>query len=176
LIESFIYEWIDAGFILWYQDDRGERYIQLVNFEKHQTGLRKDREAASIIPTPELLRSSSGKNPVKLSISLKEDEVKEKDNAISKIEISTPTFDEKSFLANKDWEFVKSQVLRQASVGSDGYHIIKSLEFSRVEENNMIISAKDERTKLWVEERVINVMQNLAKTVKKKIVIEVRSE
>jgi hypothetical protein len=65
-IQSFIQEWFDAGMIYWYYADDGDRYIQFVNFEKHQMGLRKDREAASFIPTPEECRSVSGNPRVKL--------------------------------------------------------------------------------------------------------------
>lgn len=53
MMEGFIQEWIRAGFIIWYQEGEDEdHYIQLVNFEKHQQGLRKNREAESVFPDP----------------------------------------------------------------------------------------------------------------------------
>ena len=47
---KIIDELADKKFILVYQDDDEEKYIQFLNFEKHQKGLRKDREADSAIP------------------------------------------------------------------------------------------------------------------------------
>jgi hypothetical protein len=52
MIEQFIYEWADAGFITLYLGSDGDRYIQFVNFERHQHGLRKDREAPSSFDDP----------------------------------------------------------------------------------------------------------------------------
>lgn len=67
-IEDMACDWHNAGLIIYYEDD-SDRYIQLINFEKHQTGLRKDREPESIIPgfNPDKCRIVSGKNRVKLS-------------------------------------------------------------------------------------------------------------
>ena len=53
LLETFIQEWASAGFIVWYLAPDGDRYIQFLNFSKHQIGLRKDREAFNPIPAPE---------------------------------------------------------------------------------------------------------------------------
>ena len=53
MITGFIIEWIKAGFIIWYFNEDGEKAIQLVNWEKHQKGLRKDREAPSEFDDPE---------------------------------------------------------------------------------------------------------------------------
>lgn len=51
-IQEFILEWIEAGFVIWYECSNGEKALQLVNFEKHQRGLRKDREAESRFEDP----------------------------------------------------------------------------------------------------------------------------
>jgi hypothetical protein len=74
-VEKMACDWHNAGLVIYYEDDC-DRYIQLVNFEKHQTGLRKDREPASVIPrfNPETCRIIAGLNQVKLSLS----EVKDK--------------------------------------------------------------------------------------------------
>jgi len=77
LLETFIQEWASAGFIVWYLAPDGDRYIQFLNFSKHQIGLRKDREAFNPIPAPENaallagtlpdeLRQSSGTTPDQL--------------------------------------------------------------------------------------------------------------
>jgi len=67
-MENLAISWQNAGLIIYYEDEN-DRYIQLVNFEKHQTGLRKDREPASIIPgfNPDSCRIVDGKKRVKLS-------------------------------------------------------------------------------------------------------------
>jgi len=48
-VERFIQQWVDAGMIDWYEVD-GEMFIQFLNFEKHQVGIRRDKEPASCIP------------------------------------------------------------------------------------------------------------------------------
>jgi len=83
-IEEYIFDWQDSELIVYYEDDN-DKYIQLINFEKHQTGLRKDRETESNIPgfNPDTCRILSGKNRVKLSISKVKDKLKG-------IEVNTP--------------------------------------------------------------------------------------
>lgn len=70
MIEDFILEWIDAGFVIWYFGSDGDRVLQLVNFEKHQVGLRKGREAESVYDDPDDCRIIAGvipeQSPVKL--------------------------------------------------------------------------------------------------------------
>jgi len=95
LLETFIQEWASAGFIVWYLAPDGDRYIQFLNFSKHQIGLRKDREAFNPIPAPENaallagtlpdeLRQSSGTAPDQLrsnsGLTPAEVKVKVKDN------------------------------------------------------------------------------------------------
>lgn len=70
--KSFAAEWAELGLITWYEDKNGEKIIQFPNFDKHQKGLRKDREAESNFAewgkgcklisgvNPELLQSKSG--------------------------------------------------------------------------------------------------------------------
>jgi hypothetical protein len=69
-MQGFIDEWVQAGFIFVYLGKDGDKVIQLVNFEKHQIGLRKDREPDSIFDNPEDCRIIAGRlpeeNPVKL--------------------------------------------------------------------------------------------------------------
>lgn len=71
-VESFIEEWNDCGLINWYEVN-GDKYIEFPNFEKHQIGLRKNREPASIIPArvvnPEGIRKVSGSLPAEVKLS-----------------------------------------------------------------------------------------------------------
>jgi len=73
MMESFIKEWHDKEMIVWYEVD-GDKYIQCLNFEKHQSGIRKDRESPSIIPPipAEKLRRNSGKTPAQIPVKLSE--------------------------------------------------------------------------------------------------------
>ena len=76
-MESYVIEWAIAGIIEWYEA-AGDLWIHFVSFDKHQPGLRKEREAKSEIPepesgaTPELLLSYSGFSPDKIPLKLKE--------------------------------------------------------------------------------------------------------
>lgn len=70
-VEGFIREWDAAGLVIWYEVD-GEKYICFPNFEKHQVGLRKDREPGSTIPpmTAEQIRQTSGNIPDEIPVKL----------------------------------------------------------------------------------------------------------
>lgn len=71
-MEAYIAEWAASGLIRWYESN-DDLWIDFPNFEKHQTGLRKEREPASQIPPhasgtehttePEVIRKTSGKHP-----------------------------------------------------------------------------------------------------------------
>ena len=102
LLETFIQEWASAGFIVWYLAPDGDRYIQFLNFSKHQIGLRKDREAFNPIPAPENaallagtlpdeLRQSSGTAPDQLrsnsGLTPAEVKVKDKDKDEGEYEV-----------------------------------------------------------------------------------------
>jgi hypothetical protein len=50
-MEAYIREWHNSSMVLWYESD-GDMWIAFPNFEKHQVGLRKDKEAPSVIPPP----------------------------------------------------------------------------------------------------------------------------
>jgi hypothetical protein len=78
-IEVYINEWVAAGFIIWYYGKDKDRYIQFINFEKHQSGLRKDREAASEIDNPEECRSVDGLTPEEIGLRLRLSKDKEED-------------------------------------------------------------------------------------------------
>lgn len=58
-MEGYIREWDLAHLINWYEV-AGDKYIEFPNFEKHQIGLRKEKEPASTIPPN--IRQSDGKD------------------------------------------------------------------------------------------------------------------
>jgi hypothetical protein len=93
---GIIQEWHRLGLVVWYEA-QGDRFIYFPSFEKHQVGLRKDREAPSTIPAPpavtqeeipqssapvvvsapEPVRSNDGVEPEKIGL-IKEKLIKEK--------------------------------------------------------------------------------------------------
>jgi len=84
-VEKSLKEMVNLGLIVRYNVN-GNTFLFTPNFEKHQTGLRKERESPSQIPspTPESSRSNDGvvtdllppKFKRSLSISIREDEEK----------------------------------------------------------------------------------------------------
>lgn len=76
MIQEFILEWVEAGFVIWYECSNGEKALRLVNFEKHQKGLRKDREAESKFEDPAKCKILAG-DSIKNGETVKE---KEKNN------------------------------------------------------------------------------------------------
>jgi hypothetical protein len=64
-IEGYIKEWATIGLIQWYQAN-GDQWISFTNFDKHQLGLRKDREAPSNIPAPINLDNNTVTTPQSL--------------------------------------------------------------------------------------------------------------
>ena len=78
-VEKYLTELEKSGLIVRYQVN-GNQFLLAPNFEKHQTGLRKDKEAPSRIPPPgtELLRSKDGLTPDLLPPKRREVKDKEK--------------------------------------------------------------------------------------------------
>jgi hypothetical protein len=86
-MEAYIAEWQAAGLIRVYASN-GDLWIDFPNFSKHQTGLRKDHEAASTIPpfedgiTTESLRSKDVVETPQIKYKISKDKVsKEKISA-----------------------------------------------------------------------------------------------
>lgn len=79
-IEKYLKEMENSGLIFRYFVN-GNQYLYMKTFEKHQPGLRKDRESSSQIPlfTPELIRSDDGITPpqVKVKVKVKDNTSKE---------------------------------------------------------------------------------------------------
>ena len=67
-IQQFIKEWVEKKFVIWYLADDGDRYMQLLNFEKHQIGLRKEREPESEIQSPDNCRIIAGTLPEEIGL------------------------------------------------------------------------------------------------------------
>ena len=87
-IEVFINEWVNAGFIVWYEGEDGDRVIQLVNFEKHQVGMRKIREPISSFNAPEDCRIIAGRPPESVPLNRIEENVNVNGNAGENSDIS----------------------------------------------------------------------------------------
>jgi len=79
-IQSYIDEWVAAGFIFVYEGGDGDRVIQLLNFEKHQRGLRKDREPASRFDNPADCRMIAGSIPDDCTVKLIEVNINDNNN------------------------------------------------------------------------------------------------
>lgn len=78
-IEKYLKEMENFGLIFRYFVN-GNQYLCMKTFEKHQPGLRKDRETQSQIPlyTPELLPSKSSNSPAQVKVKVKvKDKVKD---------------------------------------------------------------------------------------------------
>ena len=69
MVAGYIQEWADSGLIILYESGC-DAYIEFPNFEKHQIGLRKERESPSSIPINSGLNpSNDGKNRVNVKLS-----------------------------------------------------------------------------------------------------------
>jgi len=78
-VEKYLTEMEKLGLIARYCLN-GNRYLLAPNFEKHQTGLRKDRESQSKIPSPpqELLWSNDGNSPAQVKVKVKDKDDEDK--------------------------------------------------------------------------------------------------
>jgi len=78
-VAELLQELQEIGLILWYEVD-GIPYLEIIKFEDFQIGLRKDKEAPSIIPPPSQVGVSpsldSPSIPLKIKIKYKLKEVK----------------------------------------------------------------------------------------------------
>ena len=96
MIEGFINEWVLAGFMIWYEGKDKDRVLQLVNFEKHQSGMHKDREAKSAFDDPDDCRIIAGVSPEQIPFKLKNkfnDKDKGNDKLMPKQVPNTDLFD-----------------------------------------------------------------------------------
>ncbi|MBE3087719.1 MAG: hypothetical protein IMZ71_01175 [Chloroflexi bacterium] len=66
-----------VGLIVLYEVN-GDRYLQYTQFDEHQAGLHKDREAPSPCPPPPVkVRRKSGKGPAKVPLNIREGNIRE---------------------------------------------------------------------------------------------------
>jgi len=105
-IETYINEWAVAGLILWYEAE-DDLWIQFPKFDDNQKGLRKDREAPSNIPAPQL-RSDSGQTPEQVPVNRTEQKRTEQVAAINShyqnnIQMLTPHMADVLALACEDY-------------------------------------------------------------------------
>ena len=77
-MSEYVSEWSNSGLVVWYKANE-DLYIWFPAFEKNQSGLRKSREAQSIIPQPsgvcpsqdaDELQSNSGVTPDEIPVKL----------------------------------------------------------------------------------------------------------
>jgi hypothetical protein len=126
-MESYIKEWQKKGLIKVYEKG-DEKYIWFPNFEKHQIGLKKEREAKSGIPLPDNFLIDAGSNPdefgnnVKLSKGNVNSNVNENCNSNSEVEAESYS-DQQFYLFSK--VFQKETGLPDMSGGVPRY--IKSI-------------------------------------------------
>ena len=93
---GYIDEWKEKCLVIEYEGDDGDVYLHLKNFDKHQVGLRKNREEAQFPNMPEDGGKDAGELPedggkdggelpesippnIKLKVKLSKEEVKEKE-------------------------------------------------------------------------------------------------
>ena len=161
MVEGFIKEWHDAGMIVWYEAE-DDMYIQFVNFEKHQIGLRKEKEAPSTIPPyiKEEGRSKGGngtdKGRVKLKVKLSEVEVKdevevevENDNNNTQSKELITTFCEHTKLkAGKNAEESASYL---SNAGVNNSDVINAIEFLKHSSQHKCVEFKSIKASAIIE-------------------------
>lgn len=89
MMAEYIAEWQAAGFVTAYRGDDGDDYLHLCNFEKHQVGLRKEREE-TIHPSytgsmPEESWKDAGKMPEQSRNKAAENPAEEKEEEEDKL-------------------------------------------------------------------------------------------
>ena len=157
MVEGFIKEWHDAGMIVWYEAE-DDKYIQFINFEKHQIGLRKDREIPSTIPpyTKEVVRKKSGNIPEEIPVKLKvklskvKDEVEvegDNDNPQSK-ELITTFCNRTKLKAGKDAEETASYLCNAGVNNSD---VINAIEFLKHSSQHKCVEFKSIKASAIIE-------------------------
>ncbi|MCJ7563703.1 MAG: hypothetical protein MUP52_03825 [Candidatus Aminicenantes bacterium] len=76
-ISAHLQQLADADLIILYEVN-GDRYLQYNQFDEHQSGLHKDREAPSAYPPPPAkVRSKSGVGPEKVPLNIIESNIRE---------------------------------------------------------------------------------------------------
>jgi len=97
-IEKYLMELESRGIISRYFVN-GNQYLCMKNFEKHQPGLRKDKESQSQIPpfTPDLGRSEDG-----FGLTQVKDKVKTKEQVKDKVKGSSSSLSQQKMSASKD--------------------------------------------------------------------------
>ena len=110
-VEKYLTEMEKLGLIARYSLN-GNRYLFAPNFDKHQVGLRKERESQSKIPPPppELVRSNDGESPIEIKEEVK---LKSKDNiytnnsSIKKKQRGSPAEDPNKYIDGKYGHMVR---------------------------------------------------------------------
>ena len=106
IIEKYLVELEEKGLIVRYPAPGGA-YLCMKNFEKHQPGLNKNREAQSQIPppTPELIQSKSGLTPSEVK-----DKVKVKEEDKEEVKENTPSLSNLSPSKEDVFDFYRKRI------------------------------------------------------------------
>lgn len=158
-VEGFIREWDAAGLIIWYEVE-GEKYIYFPNFEKHQVGLRKDREPKSTIPpmTAEVIQQTSDnvpdEIPVKLSkgklikVKLREGEVKSVDTLPQPSSLDLQLLEPAGV-----WNIVKGNLAEEMS-RADFQTWIEPIQAGKLQSDTFQIRVINRYSSDWLKKRV----------------------
>lgn len=107
-VEKYLIEMEKLGLIARYSHNEN-CYLVAPSFEKHQIGLRKERESQSKIPPPppELVRSSGGINPIEIKEKFKNKVNESIDNiSIKKKQRGSPAEDPDKYVSGKYGDMV----------------------------------------------------------------------
>jgi hypothetical protein len=93
VINRVLLELHEIGLVILYScSDGSKQYLQITKFEDNQKNLRKDREAASRIPSPssEQVRRYSGEGPAEVLPNIREEKLREANTRAEEVDESSP--------------------------------------------------------------------------------------
>ena len=110
-VEKYLTEMEKLGLIARYSLN-GNRYLFAPNFDKHQVGLRKERESQSKIPPPppELVRSNDGVSPIEIKEEIKvtdKENIYTNNSSIKKKRDGRPSEDPDKYIEGKYGQMVR---------------------------------------------------------------------
>lgn len=178
-VEGFIREWDAAGLIIWYEVE-GEKYIYFPNFEKHQVGLRKDREPESTIPpmTAERIRQTSGNVPDEIPVKLSKGKLIIREVKLSEVNpvdpLSQPSSPDLQLLEPDGvWNVIKGNLAEEMG-RADFQTWIEPIQVSEFQNDTFQIRVINRYSSEWIKKRVGELIKhNLAGLYGRKIGLEV---
>jgi len=154
-MESFIQEWHDVGLIVWYEVDE-DKYIYFPKFKMYQVGLNPEREAKSVIPTHEQVRSKSGEGQEQIPVNVK---LSVKSNVKGEVEVKEEKSDNNNPLISAFRSYSKLEPGKEATLmakqltekGVIADDIIKAIDFLRESPDYKCTSFKSVKESAIVE-------------------------